>query len=303
MPDPWKEEEKIEIVGSGLRATIVPARGGKIVSLMDRTGREWLAQPVTPVAPPARRGTLFTRAEMAGWDECAPSITACTVNGVELPDHGELWTEVFDVVGVTTTARGRSFDYQFERCVEPTATGLRLSYRAEARRDRVPFLWAAHPQFVSPAGSKVRLRDDVKTVVDVMSTQPRPLPWGRELATIDTVPYGRSRKIYVDPDNPVFDAVLVRPDGAELRLSWSHECAYLGIWFDRCAYSRAPVIALEPCTGYFDSLETAINANRVTVLEPGRALEWWIDLEVSQRPGSTNSLPSFRGDPLGGVVM
>ncbi len=218
---------------------------------------------------------------MAGWDECAPSINQCTVGGVAVPDHGELWTEEFNVAGATATARGRSFDYHFERCIEPTAAGLRLSYRAEALRDRVPFLWAAHPQFVAPAGSYVRLPDEVQTMVDVMAPQPRSLPWRHELATIDTVENGGSRKLYIDPDSPVFDSALVRPGGAELRLSWSHECPYFGIWFDRCAYSREPVIALEPSTGYFDSLETAVNARRVAVLEPGHPLEWWIDLEAT----------------------
>ncbi len=60
------------------------------------------------------------------------------------------------------------------------------------------------------------------------------------------------------------------------------ELPYLGIWFDRGAYSREPVIALEPSTGYYDSLATAVELGRVPRLEVGVPFEWYVDLAVSR---------------------
>jgi hypothetical protein len=259
--------------GAGLTAVVDPVRGAKIVSLLDHDGREWLAQ----ADPEAVPGAAFADAEMAGWDECAPSIVACEVDGRDIPDHGDLWDSLFEIDG--STARGRGDGYAFERRIDPSPVGLRLSYRVLADRP-MPFLWAAHPQFAAPAGTRVQLPRSVDVVLDVLHPEPIPRAWGAKLGTLDTLEPGGYRKYYVDPNHPVFSASLVRPDGATLDLSWSRECPYLGVWLDNASFSREPVIALEPSTGFYDSLDTAVRANRVTRLEAGVPLEWWVELSV-----------------------
>lgn len=269
------------IGGGGLTATVDPARGAKITSLVDGRGVQWLAQG-TGVQVSA--GAAFTDAEMAGWDECAPSIVACKVGGRVIPDHGDLWDSVFDATGSTVRRRGDG--YLFERTIEPTETGLRFRYEATATDGALPFLWAAHPQFVAPPGTRIALPQQATRVVDVtngeVSTDGTPtLRWDEELATIDTVDDGGSRKLYVDPATPVFEASLVRPDGATLSMHWSPESPYLGLWFDNRAWSREPVIALEPSTGYYDSLARALASSRVAILHPGHPLRWWLEIGVS----------------------
>lgn len=267
----------VVVAGDGLRARFDPSRGAKIVSLHDG-GREWLAQP-DPGVPTPSAGTPFVDAEMAGWDECAPSIVACTVDGVDIPDHGELWDAAFEVAGATATWHGRSF--VFSRTIRSAPGGLRLDYRASSLGGEVPFLWAAHPQFIAHAGTCVQLPSGVSTVVDVLSAAPRRLEWTEEISRIDSVSDRGCRKVYVAPDLSVASAALVHPDGARLDLTWSAAAPYLGIWFDSRAYSREPVIALEPSTGYFDSLAVAAAGGRVTTLRDGAPLEWWVDVRVS----------------------
>lgn len=284
------------IGGGGLTATVDPARGAKITSLVDAQGVQWLAQG-TGVEVPA--GAAFTDAEMAGWDECAPSIVACEVGGRVIPDHGELWDSVFEATGSTVCRRGDG--YLFERTIEPTETGLRFRYEATATEGALPFLWAAHPQFVAPPGTRIALPQQVARVVDVTNgdvmtdrdmangevvTDGTPtLRWDEELATIDTVEDGGSRKLYVDPATPVFEASLVRPDGATLSMHWSPESPYLGLWYDNRAWSRKPVIALEPSTGYYDSLARALASSRVAIIDPGHPLRWWLEVGVSGPSG------------------
>jgi hypothetical protein len=249
-----------------MRAIVDPARGAKIVSLRDDSGREWLAQ----AEPGAAIGARFVDAEMAGWDECAPSISACVVDGRQIPDHGDLWDSVFELEG--PVARGAGDGYTFSRRIEQIDGGLRLSYRAEAQGGDVPFLWAAHPQFVAPAGSRVEVK--ATTVIDVLS---RDLPLVQFDGSIDSVEAGGCRKVYLQPDESVFEAALIHPDGATLTMRWSLQAPYLGIWFDK-RHSREPVIALEPSTGFFDSVAAAAANKRVPTLTRGNPLEWWVEL-------------------------
>ena len=262
--------------GEGLTATVDPGRGAKIVSLVDAAGVEWLAQADRTSIPAP--GTAFVAAEMAGWDECAPSIVACTVDGVPIPDHGELWDVPFDTQGDTTSATGTSLGFRFARTIAPTADGLLLSYRAETTGGPIPFLWAAHPQFAAPPGTRVELPPQARSVVDVQHDDLPSRPWSSALDGIDSVRPGGTRKWYVDPAQTVRGARLVRGDGPVLTMEWSVHCPYLGVWFDHGAYSREPVIAIEPSTGYFDSLATAQRSGRVATIEPGRPLTWWVRL-------------------------
>lgn len=254
-------------------------RGAKIVSLREPDGLEWLAaaDPAHPAPPRAP----FVDAEMAGWDECAPSIVACEVAGASVPDHGDLWDRPFAAVGDELVAEGRSLDYRFARAMREVPGGVRFEYVAQARSTPIPFLWAAHPQFVAPPGTRVEL-PGVTEVVDVLDPAEPLLPWTPERATIDTVPRGGCRKVYVPPSVSARGARLVRADGRALELRWSLACPYVGVWFDGTAYSREPVIAIEPSTGYFDSLATAVERGRVPVLAPGRPLHWWVEVRPTR---------------------
>jgi galactose mutarotase-like enzyme len=219
---------------------------------------------------------------MAGWDECAPTITACRVDGRDIPDHGDLWDSRFTIDGPIATGFGDG--YRFQRAIAPTPSGLSLSYRAEASRD-MPFLWAAHPQFAAPAGTRIALPDDVRDVIEVSLPNPQRREWTAEAASIDSLATGRSRKFYLAPDAHVAAAAIVRPDSSALRLTWSRNCPYLGLWLDNAEFNANPVIALEPSTGFYDSLEQANRNSRVSRIGPGRHLSWRLDIDYVE-PGA-----------------
>lgn len=267
----------IRIEGTGLTAIVNPRRGAKITSLTDTTGTEWLAQgDGHEVAADAG----FTDAEMSGWDECAPTIIACHVNGYDLPDHGDLWSAEFDIDTDTVTTTGTSMPYRFTRRITPTATGLRLDYTARTRENALPFLWAAHPQFTAPPGTRVELPVTIDSVIDVLDDTTPHLPWTPALSTIDTVPAGGCRKLYTPPERQTDHAHLIRPDNSALTMRWSSACPYLGIWYDNGAYNTRPVIALEPSTAHYDSLAFATRLGRAATLDPHAPLTWWVELEA-----------------------
>ncbi|TQK17669.1 hypothetical protein FBY40_0146 [Microbacterium sp. SLBN-154] len=275
----WPESDSIQVIGGGeLTAQVIPQRGGKVASLRDRTGREWLAQPEQPVGSPARVGANFLRAEMAGWDECAPTIVACTLDGRALADHGSLWTAAFVADGSTLTTSDEHYGFDFSRTIVVDGDGLRFDYWVRSERT-LPFLWAAHPQFQAPPGTYVELPSRVDRVVDVLDPTLRSFAWSPAAAAIDDLEPGGCRKLYADPERSVQHATLVRPDGA-LQLTWSGECPYIGLWLEKGMFRREPVIAIEPTTGFFDSLATAVALDRCAQVSPDAPLRWSLHLRV-----------------------
>jgi galactose mutarotase-like enzyme len=272
------------VEGDGLTA-VIRGRGGKVVSLRGAGGHEWLLPPIA--GRPVVRGAAFVDADLGGWDECAPSIVACTAPaGEQIPDHGDLWDIDWvrdgdsDTGAAALLAYGSSLSYDMRRTVRPVASGLRFDYRVTTRRRvRTPFLWAAHPQFLAPAGSHLLI--DCATVVDALDHGVRQA-WTPGLATIDSVEPGGCRKVYAEPDWRVESVTLVVPDAGELTLRWDPAVTpYAGLWFDQGAYARRPVIAIEPSTGFYDSLAAAVDNDRVLWIEPSHPVSWWVEVTAA----------------------
>lgn len=279
----WHGEDAVRHVGGeGLTAVVVPGRGAKIASLVDGSGREWLAQPALPLDPPARGPVSFVDAEMCGWDECVPTVDADVLDGTALPDHGEAWSRPWTPTGDGAWGYdGDVLPYRFERAVRATTSGLRLEYRAEATGDRaVPFLWAAHPQLLTGPGAHVVLPADVTHVIGIHGVIGRQ-PWGPELAAVDSVADGASQKVWTDPAQPAGWAELYLAEGSVLRMSWDVDVLpYLALWTDAADFSRERVIAFEPATAGTEAPSRAVTQGTCRLLEPGEPLTWWVDLEV-----------------------
>src|ERR1700685_2525321 len=96
-----------------IRVAVAPECGARVTSLVDlRTGREWLTQgePASNPSIEARYGLH----EAAGWDECFPTVSSCTIGGEYFRDHGELWgkpwiVETVEPTRLTTLFRTESY--------------------------------------------------------------------------------------------------------------------------------------------------------------------------------------------------
>jgi hypothetical protein len=92
----------------------------------------------------------------------------------------------------------------------------------------------------------------------------------------------RGRKVFALPDaHPDWAGVLCRPAGDWLHLAWdAASVPYLGLWVDEGAISHESVIAPEPMTGFYDSLETAWAKQKVTIVEPGATRAWTLSVRL-----------------------
>lgn len=271
--------ESVSVTGEPVRLSLAARRGGKITRV-DSPGREWLRPADTLLESPSR--VPFIEAEMAGWDECAPSIIAGTLaDGTTLSDHGDLWDRAWrleaDGPGLVASVTGTDWHYGLTRTIRAIEGGFALDY--EVTNDSAvgrPFLWAAHPQFRAEPDSWVEIPGAAE-VIDIADPG-RSLPNRRDL---QLVPDGSSRKLWTPAGDDVREATLRHPDGSWLQLSWvGPSVRWCGIWIDAADYSQDRVIAVEPSTGWYDDAVRAAAHGHVLVLEPGQRETWSLRLRL-----------------------
>ena len=65
-----------------LEVIAVPSLGMKLTNLRRLDGREWLwRSDQIPLAPPRPGASYVETADSGGWDECFPTVGACSVPG------------------------------------------------------------------------------------------------------------------------------------------------------------------------------------------------------------------------------
>jgi galactose mutarotase-like enzyme len=175
-------KENVVIRAGRCALTLIPHLGGKIASLQIG-GQELLQSPLTAYAPRTRTMS-FDTGDASGWDECLPSVAACTVETAagtaRIPDHGDLWrVEWSQTAGQkavngsndSVTLHGTCFSLplELERTVQLTETAngcrLRLDYALKnTGSSPTPWAWAAHPLFIAEAGDRIVLPESLKQV-------------------------------------------------------------------------------------------------------------------------------------------
>jgi hypothetical protein len=299
----------VELQGGGSRVTIVPALGGKIANL-ELGGRQWLwTSDVTPYTVPDENASYAETADTGGYDECFPTVAACKVptwvrgfGGSELPDHGELWSQMptIDVrtspdgQTATTTWMGRRMPYRLTRVVRVRPNGeVECEYEAtNTGTDRMPFIWGG--QAMLPLTSQTRLDLPLATRMHVYAQQEIALGVG---ATDLRWPMARSQGKLLDLSHPSAVAkryackvflemregrAAVIEDGVRLQLSFQvDEVPAIGLWINRGAWTPfkrgKPYqnLGLFPCIGAPDTLEESLGAwKSAQWLDAGKPRRW-----------------------------
>jgi galactose mutarotase-like enzyme len=305
----WLGQPALALETASLRLVTVPGMGAKIVSLFDkRTRREWLLPPIQRGFKPAAYGAPFVEQDMSGWDEMFPTIDACRypVDGSykdnALPDHGEVWALPWQIESrtnesITLSTSGRALPYRLTRTSQVLGDRwVRLAFEViNTGQEPLVALWAAHPQFAVDAETRIKLPESAERVVNVYTPPEWAIvgstcPWPEaqthnrqplRLDRIGAADLHHCRKFYLLPDEPISWAALQQGEtGDWIRLSWDLvQIPYLGVWVDEGTYNAASTAALEPATGYYDSLTLAWQNNRVMHLPPGEPVRWFLDIE------------------------
>jgi galactose mutarotase-like enzyme len=309
------EEENVLIRAGGCTLTILPRLGGKIASIRVKE-RELLQAPLAPYGPRTRTMS-FDAGDASGWDECLPSVAACTVETAQgpaaVPDHGDLWRVAWQEIAKSAnsaTFRGECFSLPLTLVrtitLTPTDKGYRIhaDYKVTNTSAReTPWAWSAHPGYAAEEGDILSLPDSIHalriewTRNDRLDKSNSTAAWPiakltaggeTDLRISAETHSGVGDKLFAGPlaagENWV---ALTRPKaGVRLRVSFdAAKTPYLGLWVCQDGYPEGSIpqqhcVAMEPTTAPVDSL--AITGPWSKTLAAGESFSWpmTVDLEV-----------------------
>jgi len=309
----------VEVRGGDSRIVCVPALAGKIVE-MHLAGHQWLwHSDIVPFAPPQEGANYAETADSGGFDECFPTVAACRIpgwvrkwGGLELPDHGELWSQIpeleidtgTDGQAVVTTWEGRRLPYRLTRIARVTPDGsVAMTYHAaNDADDRVPFIWSAYPTFaltpetqlLLPEGAPMRVTTSHKVVMgDARSMHRWPFVRAAGRVLDFLTPYNVAKefacKIFLEmPEG----RARLRQGDHELEVTFdTREVGQFGIWLNKGGWSpfkrERPYtnLAFEPCIGAPDTLSDALGDwKKAQWLDPGQIRSWTVTWRARQVP-------------------
>ena len=307
------EKENVVMRSGDCAVTILPSLGGKIASILVGE-QELLQSPLAPYAPRTRTMS-FDEADASGWDECLPSVAACTAETeaglAAIPDHGDLWRVEWQPMvksADSVTYRGECFSLplRLERTVtlSESAKGWQLSlgyWVTNLAMEPTPWSWAAHPLFVAEAGDRIVLPASIQQLRlegsggarlgkggDTVSWPVATLADGSrsDMSVAQSPDSGIGDKLFAGPLNESENwCALERPKaGVRIKVGFDPVATpYLGLWICYGGWPERPgpkqvCVALEPATAPVDSLAEKGPWSRV--LAPGDCFCWSMTVDI-----------------------
>lgn len=296
-----------------LRMVVLPDFGSKISEITDKKANyEWLWVDPNRELRERNYGDLFENHDISGFDECFPNIGIGYYPGnkkIELPDHGELWTQKWsykvDNNSCTTYTRGIQMNYSFQRKITLESNSLHFEYLI-INLGEFPFkaFWSAHPLFKiannmtlhingSPSMTKEfgfsgRMGQDG---IDGYTDHLKQFTWPHTQGN-DGYFHDLSK---INLDIPLTDKVVIKSpiDGlvqivnpqSKSSLSFKFDCEeipFVGICFNINAWpfkgDKGSWIAIEPTQGATDLLDESSELNACVNLEPNNPLKFSFEM-------------------------
>lgn len=260
----------------------VPELGAKIISLRDlRTGREWLWHPRNDLKLFRNQpGDHFSDSPLAGMDECLPTILPCSWQDRELPDHGEVWRQPWQVDNdawlngaLITSIRLEVSPLIFKRTVELHGAEIRLAYELQnLSTAEESFIWAIHPLLRLADGDELELPDSTREQLNGES-------WLHAVAS--AIPERNSAKVFARPVREGWAAIKNEALGDRLEFAWNPaENNALGLWLTRGGWHGHHHFAIEPTNANDDSLAAAAGRTHCGAIAGNSTLTWQLAIRI-----------------------
>ncbi len=255
---------------------VVPELGAKIVSLKNlRTRREWLWHPKENLKLFKNQATDdFSASPLAGMDECLPTILPCSWQGRPLPDHGEVWSQPWEVDerawqagALTTSIRLKTSPFEFQRTIELCGNEARFSYKlSNLNCTEEHFVWAIHPLLRLAKGDTLDLPESTRARLNGAA-------WLDAITM--AIPKKNCAKVFASPIREGWAAIKNEITGDRLEFGWEpSENKALGLWLTRGGWHGHHHFAIEPTNANDDSLAIA-TANRQCGTVAGNGFVTW----------------------------
>lgn len=289
-----EQAQVLTLENSEIRLTIRPDFGGRIDQLEDlQTGHSWLWHP-SHYTPKATRslpiGASFDEQWTGGWDEVFPNDAAGLFQGRNLADHGELWSQRWEILessplSITLGYQCQTVPVRVEKTIQldPTRPEAQLTYWFQNQsEEQIPFLFKHHAAIAIEAGDEILLPDCwvepaflefSKIIGQPGKTRfPEAIAANGESVDLRIIPPSSSQlqEFYYSSDlsngycgirhQRTQSALLMTFDTADFPYVWMFQS--YGGWRDHY------VVVVEPCTNMPSDLEEACRLNTVAFLNP-----------------------------------
>jgi hypothetical protein len=270
---------------SKLYLELRPDLGGRIDHLVDvATDRDWLWHP-KDYGGQARHlpiGASFDDHWTGGWDEIFPNDAATTLDGRELPVHGELWSQPWDLmVGDSHAVWLRRHCQTVPVTVDKRITlardeaAFRVVYDfASHTAERLPYLFKLHPAIAIAAGDELLMPEALVSAVDLgfsdLLKSQTWQPWtGCGLERV-LGPDARVKEfLYAKDLGAGWCGIRDGQSGKVLRLAFSKtHFPYVWLFQIYGGWRDHYVVVPEPATTMPWNLEDALNAGTCALLGP-----------------------------------
>ena len=293
---------------------LFPELGGKIYSICWQ-GRELLAANPRKPFRRAQYAAPYAEYDASGFDECFPTIGPCQYpaypwTGVDLPDHGELWSlpwvDQIQDDACRLRVHGVRLPYTFSKSIAFAENGaLRFHYcLSNPTQFDLQYLWSAHPLLAPRAGMRILLPQGTRVLVDwskdsrlgemgaqhdwplTLDTAGKPV----DLRLILGAEAGTVEKLYTTSLSEGWCALYNPSDGCYTAFTFSTAqvptvglSINLGGWpVDEPGYYN---LGLEPCSGYPDRLDLGVQQGTCSSLAGYASVEWDIFLHAGKASG------------------
>ena len=291
-----------------LRLVVLPEAGAKIFQITYKP----LDAPLlwhNPRIVPARQSihARYDDVWSGGWDELFPNDEAGNLLGDFVPDHGELWTGVWDAqtfeedaaVGVKLRFVTPISNFLVERTLllRGESNSFEMRYRfTNQGADAYPFLWKLHPAFAVSAEHRIDF--PTMTVVrepdfpGTLGGAPLHFPWPcahlAEGNTIDLrqVPDVSSRAVHFFYGTEMaagWAGITNRATGLAAALRFDPE-VFSTCWLfaTHGGWRNLNVAVLEPATGFPFQIQRMIDGEQARFLGPGETLETAVEFVTQE---------------------
>ena len=301
-----------------LRAEFLPSTGGKLASLVGkRTGYEFLVQRPNTVYHEQPFAGVYVDGECSGFDDMFPTIDACLCEnapwqGIELADHGEVWSLPWEVISadansLTMSVHGVRFPYRLEKRIsltensllphgERSGGGLRYHYElCNLSPFDFEYLWAGHLMINLEEGAKVCVPDGCTEMVTVLSNS------GLNFGDVHRWPHlkdatgalhradivrsksvkGFEKYYFTHPLKQGWCGVEYPLQQKKLHISFSAKTVpYLGILMNEEGWDGLYNIIIEPCSVCYDRPDVAKKHGQRSVLHGKSTVEWMMEISI-----------------------
>jgi hypothetical protein len=278
----------VRLSTSFLTVEVAPSVGGRIVSIVDRlSGYEFLWRNPALRLEALPPGSEYDPHFYGGIDELLPNDIPESIDGINCPDHGELWTTpmAWEVDGqrLRLSAQLPRFGLDYERvmALRTDSPVIDFSYRlSNSTRATRQFLWKLHAALNIQPGDIIDCPAKKGQVVD--------LAWSRH-STLEPFAWpiveGQPANIIPARDGTVDFYYLYELTSGQIAWRRPAKGLTFNYHFDLRVFPYAWLFAsyggfnghytviLEPCTALPISVNEAASRGQCTRLKPGETLE------------------------------